>query len=91
MEFEWNKEKAKANFLKHGVSFEEAELAFEDESAVEIFDELNSDKEIRYQIIGLSPLRLLFVSFTVRNGKIRIISARKANTKQIEIYNEYNR
>lgn len=90
MEFEWDKEKARENYKKHGVSFEEAELALEDENAIEIFDELNSDEEIRCQIIGLSPLRLLFVSFTERAEKIRNISARKANAKQIKIYNEYN-
>jgi uncharacterized DUF497 family protein len=91
MEFEWDKEKAVANFKKHGVSFEEAELAFEDENAIEIFDELNSDEEIRFQIIALSPIRLLFVAFTAREEKIRIISARKASAKQVKIYNEYNR
>lgn len=91
MEFEWDKEKAVANFKKHGVSFEEAELAFEDENAVEIYDELNSEEEIRFQIIALSSVRLLFVLFTVREEKIRIISARKANAKQAKIYNEYNR
>ncbi len=91
MEFEWDKEKAKTNFKKHGVSFEEAELAFDDENAVEILDELNSDKETRYQIIGLSPTHLLFVAFTVRVENIRIVLARKANAKQVKIYNEYNR
>ena len=90
MEFEWDKEKAVADFRKHGVSFEEAELAFEDEKAVEIYDELNSDQEGRFQIIALSPFSLLFVAFTVREKKIHIISARKANAKQAEIYNEYN-
>jgi uncharacterized DUF497 family protein len=91
MEFEWDEEKAKLNEQKHGVTFDEAELAFQDENAVELFDELNSDEEIRYQIIALSSTRLLFVAFTVREEKIRIISARKADAKQIKIYNEYNR
>jgi uncharacterized protein len=59
--------------------------------AVEIFDDLNSDEENRFQIIALSPVRLLFVAFTLRGEKIRIISARKANAKQVKIYNEYNR
>ncbi len=35
-------------------------------------------------------MRLLFVAFTVREETIRIISARKANAKQVKIYNEYN-
>lgn len=91
MEFEWDENKNVENIKKHGVTFEEAELAFQDENAVELFDELNSEEEIRYQIIGLSPKRLLFVAYTVREEKIRIISARKAVAKQVKIYNEYNR
>ncbi|HEY0428165.1 MAG TPA: BrnT family toxin [Pyrinomonadaceae bacterium] len=91
MEFEWDEEKAKLNEQKNGVTFEEAELAFQDENAVELFDGKNSVEEIRYQIIALSPTRLLFVAFTVREEKIRIISARKADAKQVKIYNEYNR
>ncbi len=91
MEFEWDENKNVENIEKHSVSFEEAEKAFEDENAVELFDELNSDTKTRYQIIALSPNRLLFVTFTVRRKTIRIISARKANRKQVKIYNEYNR
>jgi uncharacterized protein len=91
MEFEWDEDKANLNEKKHGVTFQEAELAFEDESAVEIYNDLNSDEEIRFQIIALSPVRLLFVAFTLREEKIRIISARKANAKQVKIYNEFNR
>ncbi|MEP7038738.1 MAG: BrnT family toxin [Acidobacteriota bacterium] len=90
MEFEWDPEKEKANFSKHGVSFEEAALAFFDDNAVELYDEKNSEEEIRYQIIGISNTRLLFVPYTERNEKIRIISARKATAKQIRIYNEQN-
>lgn len=88
MEFEWGPEKAKANFEKHGVSFHEAALAFFDENAVELYDDSNSGEEIRFQIIGLSDRRLLFVAFTERDMRIRIISARKANAKQTAIYNE---
>jgi uncharacterized protein len=90
MEFEWDKEKALANFKKHGVSFEEAALAFFDENAVELFDDMNSEDEIRYQLIGISKTRLIFVAYTARDEKIRIISARKANAKQTRIYNEQN-
>jgi uncharacterized protein len=89
MEFEWDKTKSKANFRKHGVSFEEAELAFDDEYGIERLDELNSDDEIRYRLIALSPIRLLFVSYTIRDEVfIRLISARKANSIEREFYNE---
>ncbi len=91
MEFEWDENKNAENFKKHGINFQEAEKAFEDENAIELFDVLNSESEIRFQIIALSPKRLLFVAFTVRKEIIRIISARKADAKQVKIYNEYNR
>lgn len=90
MEFEWDTDKAAANFKKHGISFEEAAFAFFDENAVELFDEMNSEAEIRYQLIGISHTRLIFVAYTARDERIRIISARKANAKQIKIYNEQN-
>lgn len=89
MEFEWDKEKAVANFKKHGISFEEAELAFEDKNAIELFDELNSDEEIRYRLIALSPVRLLFISYTIREEEtIRLISARKATSIERKFYND---
>ena len=92
MEFEWDKEKAKANFKKHVVSFEEAELAFDDEYGIERFDEFNSDDEIRYRLIALSPVRLLFVSYTIREENIiRLISARKATSIERKFYNDARR
>lgn len=91
MEFEWDSEKAKLNAQKHGVTFEEAELAFYDENAVILFDDANSAEEIRYQLIALLPNRLLFVSYTERFERIRIISARRANARHTRIYNEFNK
>ena len=91
MLFEWDETKAKSNKRKHRVSFEEAEQAFNDLNAIELFDEMNSEEEVRYQIVALSPIRLLFISYTVRESEIiRIISARKADADEERIYNEYN-
>ena len=90
MEFEWDPLKASINLKKHGISFAEAVEAFFDKNAVEIFDEISSEVEIRYQLIAISRLRLLFVVYTERDEVIRIISARKANEKQARIYNEQN-
>ena len=91
MLFEWDETKSKSNKRKHRVSFEEAEQAFNDLNAIELFDEMNSEAEVRYQIVALSPIRLLFISYTVRESEIiRIISARKADADEERIYNEYN-
>jgi uncharacterized protein len=91
MEFEWDPLKEAVNLKKHGVSFIEAAEAFRDERAVELYDDVHSETEIRFQLVGLSDARLIFVVYTVRREVIRIISARKANAKQVRIYNEKNR
>lgn len=91
MEFEWDPRKADANLKKHGVSFTEAVEAFYDPNAIEFLDDAASGDEIRFQLIGISKARLLFVGYTVRAERIRIITARKANAKQTKYYNEQNR
>jgi len=91
MEFEWDENKNAENTKKHGVDFHEAAMAFYDENAVILFDDVNSAEEVRYQLIAVSPNRLLFVSYTERFERIRIISARKANARHTRIYNEFNK
>ena len=91
MEFEWDPDKAIVNLEKHGISFDEAWLAFFDPNAIELFDDLNSEDEIRFQLIGISRVRLLFVGYTLRDDRVRIVTARKANAKQKKYYNEQNR
>lgn len=82
-----HEEKAKTNLIKHKVSFDEAESVFFDYSSIEYFDGENSDNEERYILVGLSNSnRVLFVSYTLRDNLIRIISARKLTNKEIEKY-----
>jgi uncharacterized DUF497 family protein len=87
--FVWDDLKAKHNLKKHKVSFEEASTVFLDENAVEFFDPDHSTNEDRYLMLGVScRMRLLVVSYCFRRiGKqIRIISARKATTKEQKAY-----
>lgn len=88
MNFEWDEEKALANIRDHdGVAFEEASLVFNDYNALEEFDTSHSDEEPRFNIIGLSDRRLLFVVYIEHDaGIIRILSARKANKREQETY-----
>ena len=89
MQFEWDIIKADNNIRKHGVSFDEAETVFYDDFAVIFDDELHSRTEIRELLFGNSNKnRLLIVSYTERNGFIRIISARKASKKERKQYEE---
>ncbi|MCM2306866.1 MAG: BrnT family toxin [Sulfuritalea sp.] len=89
LHFEWDERKAAANVKKHGVSFEEAKSAFYDERAKLIDDPDHSGEEDRFVLLGLSSvLRLLVVCHCYRGdgGVIRIISARKAEAKEINSY-----
>ena len=87
--FEWDDEKATANVKKHGISFEDAKSVFRDERAKLINDPDHSEDEDRFVLLGLSEtLRLLVVCHCYRgqNHVIRIISARKATTKESKSY-----
>ena len=89
--FEWNETKNRSNRQSHGVSFEEAQSVFLDENAVQFYDDVHSDEEERFIMIGLSShLRLLLVVHTFREkaGVIRIISARKPTAKERRVYLE---
>jgi hypothetical protein len=77
MRFAWDPRKAATNLRKHGVSFEEASTAFQDELGAYYPDTLH---ENRFILIGYSrQQRLLYIVHAeVQQNAIRIISARKA-------------
>lgn len=86
LEFEWDKGNSGKN-LKHEVGDREAEEPFLDENKVAYKDLIHSAKEGRFILVGKSKQdRLLFISFTYRGKKIRIISARNINRKEVSIY-----
>ena len=81
MTYQWDPVKARANQRKHGVYFSDAVAVFEDDLAVTIPDD--EPGEDRYVTIGSDFLgRTLAVIFTWRGSEIRIISARKATTRE---------
>lgn len=85
-EFEWDLAKATINFAKHQISFFEATEAFSDPFAVEWIDDTEDYGEIRTIICGLANGNLVAVAFTERGDFIRLISARKANRREIGYY-----
>lgn len=92
--FEWNRTKARANALKHGVTFEEARSVFYDEQARQFFDEEHSESEDRFVMLGLSDRFRILVVCHAANAKdevIRIISARKATRTERTFYLSYMR
>ena len=81
MPFTWDPRKASANLKKHGVSFDEAATAFDDELGAYYPDALHDD---RFILIGYSrSRRLLYVVHAeVTQDLIRIISARRATSHE---------
>ncbi|MBR0118760.1 MAG: BrnT family toxin [Eubacterium sp.] len=85
MDIEWDSEKEAINIRKHGISFEIAKNIFFDDLRIEIYDEKHSIYEDRYNTIGLVE-DVLFVVYTERKEKIRLISARLADKKERSLY-----
>jgi uncharacterized DUF497 family protein len=91
LEFEWHKAKAEANFRRHGVSFDLATTVFKDPFAVELVDDREEHGEERFVIIGMADDKvLLFVAYTEREERIRIISARRATQNEQDHYFQQN-
>lgn len=89
--FECDDEKAKTNLAAHGVSFESARDVFLDPFAVDWFDEREDYGEDRYATIGMTSGRLIFVAYTMRDARIRLISARGAEPFERRIYGDDGR
>ncbi|MFA6519081.1 MAG: BrnT family toxin [Candidatus Shapirobacteria bacterium] len=87
--FDWDSGNSNKNFLKHGVSNQEAEEVFGNEPLIIAEDQKHSSSEIRYQALGQTNTnRKLFLSFTIRNQKVRIISIRDMNHKEEKTYDQ---
>lgn len=83
--FEWDDKKNEINVLKHGLSFEDACLVFAGECVT--FEDNRFDYgEQRYITLGNLEDRIVIIVHTYREGKTRIISMRKANDREKEIY-----
>ena len=84
-DFEWDEQKAAANLVKHGVSFEEAATVFRDPRMLTLFDDRHSQKEDRWVTLGISAAGRLIVACHTFEGEspestnVRIISCRKAS------------
>ena len=73
--FEWNEKSNQANQRKHGVSFEEAQLAFFDSKRIVAQDLIHSGKEQRFYCFGKVADMVVTVRFMWRENKIRIFGA----------------
>jgi len=83
--FEWDDDKARKNFAKHGVSFELASAAFDDDPEFIEFDDPDPSEE-RYKRLCRLDTRIYVVNYTERSDRTRIISARLASTREQQDY-----
>jgi len=83
MWFEWDDDKAEANYAKHGIP-----RVFDDPFRFEIEDDRFYYGEERIITLGLIDGRVYVVIYTPRDDRCRIISARKANARESRRYHD---
>jgi hypothetical protein len=87
MEFEWDEGKRQSNLQKHNVDFEDIKPVFEqDNQTIQSIDNRQDYGEIRIKILGEIQGKVYCVIYTKRNSKYRIISARRANSRETRKY-----
>lgn len=87
--FDWDKGNLDKNWEKHGVSNAECEEVFFNAPFVVRPDPVHSGAEVRYYALGMTDEgRPLFVSFTLRNDTIRVISSRDMTSRELEVYRD---
>jgi len=86
MEFDWDPRKAELNERKHRVRFEVAVKVFADAYRRDFDVTRDGDGESRRKVVGRVDDRLLSLVYTVRDGAVRVISARQANVQERRRY-----
>ena len=86
MEIEYDVSKARKNLKKHGISFEEATTSLYDPMAL-CTEDPDAKGEFRWILVGQSnQARLLTVVYTLREERIRLISARRSTRREAQHY-----
>ena len=87
--FDWNKANKQKNLVKNKVHYKECEEVFFNKPLIFFQDEKHSLKEKRYGVFGqTNNKRRLTIIFTIRNNKVRVISARVQNKKERKQYEQ---
>jgi len=87
MEFDWDEAKRQANLEKHGIDFAEAEMIFAQPMIIKP-DKRRDYQEERWAALGRLKDLVVYLAYTLRGGKVRLISLRQANRKERKIYEE---
>lgn len=87
LEFDWDRGNIHKSYEKHGIAPNEAEQVFSEEYVAISEDVVHSKSEPRFIAIGQTfEEKTLFIIYTVRGEKIRIVSARPASKKERRLY-----
>ena len=84
MEFEFDPEKSKSNKIKHGIDFVEAQLLWDDPDRLEVPAKIQKEK--RLLLVGRISAKHWSAIFTLRSGRTRIISVRRARKQEVDAY-----
>jgi uncharacterized DUF497 family protein len=85
MTFEWNEKKRKENIRRHGLDFHDVPVVFENELVTDVDDRFDYG-ETRFYTLGILDHVVVVVSHTEDDDLIRVISFRKAEKYEEEIY-----
>lgn len=85
--FEWNDGKSRCNLTKHGLSFEDAEKVF-DGPCLTFEDTRSNYGEERFLTLGRLHRRVVVIAHTYRGEAVRIISMRKASSRERKLFEE---
>ena len=85
--FDWDEGNADKNWVSHGVTPQETEQVFFNQPLIVADDRKHSENERRYFVLGQTDKdRALFIALTVREERIRVISARDMSRKERKVY-----
>ena len=86
MKFEWDDQKSISNKEKHGIDFDTAKNLWFDEKRVEI--QIAFPSEERRVLIAVFEGKMWTAIYTMRNDMIRLISVRRARTREVRLYED---
>jgi uncharacterized protein len=86
MEFEWDEAKRQSNIAKHGIDFARAQFIFDGRPLVTIPSRYLDEQ--RFVSTGIVEGRFLTVIWTIRDDKLRLVSARRSRNEEKREYRE---
>jgi uncharacterized protein len=88
VQFEFDPDKSASNKLKHGIDFEQAQALWQDENGVTLFSTFGDEERFLYIAKMPGTGKKWAAIFAYRGEAIRIISCRRARTKEEQTYDQ---